>query len=39
MGHRKPHPLSEMVLGGTVRYVVHHAPCRVIVQIPAPEQK
>ncbi len=39
MGHRKPHPLSEMVLGGTVKYVAHHAPCRVIVQIPAPEHK
>jgi nucleotide-binding universal stress UspA family protein len=41
MGHHKPHPhaLSETLLGGIVRYVVHHAPCRVIVQIPAPEQK
>ena len=39
MGHHKPHPhtLSETLLGGTVRYVAHHAPCRVIVQIPAPE--
>jgi nucleotide-binding universal stress UspA family protein len=36
MGHHKPHPhnLSEMVLGGIVRYVAHHAPCRIIVQIP-----
>jgi nucleotide-binding universal stress UspA family protein len=38
MGHHKPHThtLSEALLGGTVRYVAHHAPCRVIVQIPAP---
>ena len=41
MGHHKPHPhpLSEALLGGIVRYVAHHAPCRVIVQIPAPEHK
>ena len=41
MGHHKPHPhaLSETLLGGIVRYVAHHAPCRVIVQIPAPEHK
>ena len=41
MGHHKPHPhtLSETLLGGVVRYVAHHAPCRVIVQIPAPEHK
>jgi len=41
MGHHKPHThtLSETLLGGTVRYVAHHAPCRVIVQIPAPEHK
>jgi nucleotide-binding universal stress UspA family protein len=41
MGHHKPHPhaLSDALLGGIVRYVAHHAPCRVIVQIPAPEQK
>ena len=40
MGHHKPHshPLSETLLGGIVRYVAHHAPCRVIVQIPAPEK-
>jgi nucleotide-binding universal stress UspA family protein len=39
IGHHKPHThtLSETLLGGTVRYVARHAPCRVIVQIPAPE--
>lgn len=38
MGHHKPHThaLGEALLGGSVRYVAHHAPCRVIVQIPAP---
>ena len=38
MGHHKPHThtLGDTFLGGTVRYVAHHAPCRVIVQIPAP---
>lgn len=39
MGHHKPHshPISETIWTGTVRYVTHHAPCRVIVQIPAPK--
>jgi nucleotide-binding universal stress UspA family protein len=39
LGHHKPHPhaLGESLLGGVVRYVAHHAPCRVIVQIPAPD--
>jgi nucleotide-binding universal stress UspA family protein len=41
MGHHKPdvHTLAETLLGGVVRYVAHHAPCRVIVQIPAPEHR
>jgi nucleotide-binding universal stress UspA family protein len=41
MGHHKPHshPLSETLLGGIVQYVAHHAPCRVVVQIPAPDRK
>ena len=40
MGHHKPHPhsLGETLLGGIFQYVAHHAPCRVIVQIPAPER-
>lgn len=40
MGHHKPHSLAlgEKFLGSTVRYVAHHAPCRVIVQIPAPKR-
>ena len=39
MGHHRPdvHALAETLLGGIVRYVAHHAPCRVIVQIPAPQ--
>lgn len=39
LGHHKPHPhaLGEALFGSTVHYVAHHAPCRVIVQIPAPQ--
>ncbi len=38
MGHHRPHhhSLGETLRGGTVQYVAHHSPCRVIVQIPAP---
>ena len=41
VGHRRPHihAVGDALLGGTVRYVAHHAPCRVIVQIPGPETK
>lgn len=36
IGHRREHDMREFLLGSTARHVVHHAPCRVIVQIPAP---
>ncbi|MGH9359201.1 MAG: universal stress protein [Terriglobia bacterium] len=36
LGHRRRHELSEFLLGSTMRHVAHHAPCRVIIQIPAP---
>jgi nucleotide-binding universal stress UspA family protein len=41
MGHHKPHPhtIREFLLGSTVQYVAHHAPCRVIVQIPPPQRR
>jgi nucleotide-binding universal stress UspA family protein len=41
IGQRKPraHALGEPVLGRVGRYAVHHAPCRVIIQIPAPDRK
>ena len=41
MGHHKPHPhaLTETLRGGIGQYVAHHAPCRVIVEIPAPEHR
>lgn len=37
IGHRRQHELSEFLLGSTARHVAHHAPCRVIVQVPAPD--
>ena len=41
IGHRRPHPnaLTELLLGSTVLYVAHHAPCRVIIQIPPPKPR
>jgi len=41
VGHRGTHPsvLGELLLGSTAQYVAHHAPCRVIIQIPAPKER
>lgn len=36
LGHRRKYELAEFLLGSTMRQVAHHAPCEVIVQIPAP---
>lgn len=40
MGHHKPrpHPLGDLLLGSAVQYVARHAPCRVVIQIPAPQR-
>ena len=41
VGHRRAHQsvLGELLLGSTAQYVAHHAPCRVIIQIPAPQPR
>jgi len=41
VGHRGSHSsaLGELLLGSTAQYVAHHAPCRVIIQIPPPNPR
>lgn len=37
IGHRRERGLAEKLLGSTAEYISRHAPCRVLVQIPAPQ--
>jgi APA family basic amino acid/polyamine antiporter len=39
VGYHQPHTLGEILLGSTAQYVIRHAPCRVIVQIPPPQHR
>lgn len=35
MGHRRLTVIGEILLGSSVQYAARHAPCRIIVEIPA----